>query len=164
MVYANKTNYKQVSAWKKIKSKVGKIIAQHFPYYKIRIFGLKLCGFNLGRKVYIGQDLIVASLISESSCQLEIEDRVAIGPRVTIVLSSDANWSNLMETIEPIKGKVLLKHDSWIGTGAIILPNITIGEFSIVGAGSIVTKDVEPYTVVAGNPAKLIKLLDLKQR
>lgn len=159
MVYANNTNYKQVSFRERLKSKIGKILAQHSPYYKMRTFGLKLCGFKVGNKVYIGQDLIVASLISELSCQLYIEDRVAIGPRVTIILSSDANWSNLMKKIEPIKGEVVLKHDCWIGAGVIILPNVTIGECSIIGAGSIVTKDVEPYIVVAGNPAKFVKNL-----
>ncbi|MCW7079146.1 MAG: hypothetical protein OCU16_06440 [Candidatus Methanospirare jalkutatii] len=54
-------------------------------------------------------------------------------------------------------GKVRIKHDAWIGTGAIILPNVTIGEFSIIGAGAVVTKDVPPYTVVAGIPARIIK-------
>ena len=47
----------------------------------------------------------------------------------------------------------------WIGSGSILLPGVTIGENSIVGAGSIVTKDVAPNTIVAGNPAKFIKNL-----
>ena len=159
-MYANKSNFKQVNFLQKLISKVGKIISQHSPHYLLRKFGLLLCGFKVGKNVYIGQDLIVASLISETSCQLTIESRVAIGPRVTIILSSDANWSNLMEIFTPIKGKVILKHDCWIGAGAIILPNIIIGENSIVGAGSVVTKDVEPYSIVVGNPAKIIKRIE----
>lgn len=48
-------------------------------------------------------------------------------------------------------------HDVWIGEWAVILPNVkTIGNGSIIGAGSIVTKDVEPYTIVAGNPARVL--------
>lgn len=58
----------------------------------------------------------------------------------------------------PKKG-VIIKNNAWIGTGAIIMPNITVGEFSIIGAGSVVTKDVPPYTVVAGVPAKVIRTL-----
>jgi maltose O-acetyltransferase len=159
MAYTN-NNLKEVSFLSKLKSKFGKWLAKDFPYLKIRLFGLKLCGFKIGNRVYIGQDLIVASMISEKSCSLEIGDRVAIGPRVTIILASDANWSNLMEQIAPIRGSVVLKNDSWIGAGAIIMPNIIIGEYSIVGAGSVVTKDVEPYTVVTGVPAKFLKKVD----
>lgn len=53
--------------------------------------------------------------------------------------------------------KVSIGHDVWIGHGAIILPGVTIGNGSIVGAGSVVTKDVEPYTIVVGNPAKRLR-------
>ncbi len=48
----------------------------------------------------------------------------------------------------------------WIGSGAIVLPGVTIGDNSIVGAGSVVTKNVEPNSVVAGNPAKFIKSIN----
>ena len=54
---------------------------------------------------------------------------------------------------------VVLKRNCWIGAGATILPGVTVGENAIVGAGSVVTKDVEPNTAVAGNPARLIKRL-----
>ncbi|MHA1988981.1 MAG: DapH/DapD/GlmU-related protein, partial [Promethearchaeota archaeon] len=55
------------------------------------------------------------------------------------------------------KGTIELQNDCWIGAGAIVMPNITIGERAIVGAGAVVTKDVPPDTVVAGVPAKVIK-------
>nr|MDO8088523.1 acyltransferase [Candidatus Sigynarchaeum springense] len=57
-------------------------------------------------------------------------------------------------------GPVRLKAHSRVGARAIILPGVEIGEHSIVGAGSVVTKDVPPYTIVAGNPAKPIKRID----
>ena len=57
---------------------------------------------------------------------------------------------------------VLLKRNCWVGAGSTILPGVTVGENAIVGAGSVVTKDVEPNTIVAGNPAKFIKRLDEK--
>jgi len=116
-----------------------------------------MCGFQVGKHVYAGPDMIIASILGDTSCNLEIGDRVAIGPRVTIVLSSDANWSNLNSYIEPIKGRVVIKNDVWIGAGAIILPNITINEMAVIGAGAVVTKDVDPYTVVAGIPAVQIR-------
>jgi acetyltransferase-like isoleucine patch superfamily enzyme len=50
--------------------------------------------------------------------------------------------------------------DTWVGGGAIILPGVSIGNNCVVGAGSVVTKDVAPYTVVAGNPARVVRRLD----
>jgi maltose O-acetyltransferase len=154
LIYANKTEYRQVNYFSKLKVKIGKKIANSFPLNSIRIFGLKLCGFTVGDKVYIGEDLIVASIISEESCNLIIGDRVAIGPRVTLILSSDANWSRLMEKIKPIKSTVILQDDCWIGAGVIIMPGITIGKSAIVGSGAVVTKNVPDNEVVVGIPAK----------
>jgi len=57
---------------------------------------------------------------------------------------------------------VVIKRGAWIGAGAIILPNVTIGERAVVGAGAVVTRDVPPYTVVAGVPAREIKKLSPK--
>lgn len=56
-----------------------------------------------------------------------------------------------------LQGDIIIDDDVWIGAGAIILTGVTIGKGSVIAAGSIVTKDVEPYTIVGGNPAKLIK-------
>ena len=50
----------------------------------------------------------------------------------------------------------------WLGARAIILPGVTIGEGAVVAAGAVVTKDVEPWAVVGGNPAKFIKKRELK--
>lgn len=63
-----------------------------------------------------------------------------------------------------INSSIELKRGSWIGAGAIILPGVTVGECSVVGAGSVVSRDVPPYSVVAGNPAKVIKELAQTQK
>jgi acetyltransferase-like isoleucine patch superfamily enzyme len=70
------------------------------------------------------------------------------------------------------KGDVVIGNDVWIGWGATILSGVTIGDGAVIGASSLVTKDVAPYTIVGGNPAKLVRarfsdahiraLLDLK--
>lgn len=157
MAHATCTECNQLGFLSKVKKKLGKSLAKSAPLNSVRVLGLKLCNFEVGEKVYIGQDLIVASMISEETCYLEIGNRVSMAPRVTIILSSDANWSHLMAKIKPIRSYVKLEDDCWIGTGAIILPGITIGKCSIVGAGAVVTKDVPPYSVVAGVPAKVMK-------
>jgi carbonic anhydrase/acetyltransferase-like protein (isoleucine patch superfamily) len=55
------------------------------------------------------------------------------------------------------KGSIVVGNDVWVGTRAIILSGVTIGDGAIVAAGSVVTKDVPPYAIVAGNPARLIR-------
>lgn len=57
----------------------------------------------------------------------------------------------------PLKGDTVVGNDVWIGMDAMIMPGVTIGDGAIIGAGSIVAKDVEPYTVVGGNPTRQIK-------
>jgi acetyltransferase-like isoleucine patch superfamily enzyme len=61
---------------------------------------------------------------------------------------------------EHVASFVKVEDGAWIGAGAIILPGVTVGKKSIVGAGSVVTRDVPPYTVVAGNPARPIGRTD----
>lgn len=55
------------------------------------------------------------------------------------------------------KGDIIVKDDVWIGEGSIICSGVTIGQGAVVAAGAVVTKDVEPYAIVGGNPAKFIK-------
>ena len=77
---------------------------------------------------------------------------------------SDADWHGIYDRSEPV-GKtkpVVLKDNVWIGDSAIVCKGVTIGENSIIGAGAVVTKDVPPNCVFAGNPAKLVKVLDEK--
>jgi virginiamycin A acetyltransferase len=68
-------------------------------------------------------------------------------------------WEHAMDgKTYPFKGDTLIGNDVWIGYRAAIMAGVKIGDGAIIGAYSVVTKDVEPYSVVAGNPAKLIKL------
>lgn len=56
------------------------------------------------------------------------------------------------------KGRIIIEEDVWVGSNSVILSGVKIGRGSIVGAGSVVTKDVPPYSIVGGNPAKVIKM------
>jgi len=106
--------------------------------------------------VYVGEELLVIEELSDFSEKLVIGDRVAIAPRVTLVTSSDANFSRLMERISPVRGRIVIGDDAWIGTGVIVLPNVTIGRAAIVGAGAVVTRDVPEEAVVVGVPARVV--------
>lgn len=68
-------------------------------------------------------------------------------------------WSSAMDGKEyPIKGDTVVGNDVWIGQGATIMPGVTIGDGAIVATKSVVVRDVPPYAIVGGNPAKVIKL------
>ena len=68
------------------------------------------------------------------------------------------DWSHAMEGKEyPTKGDTIIGNDVWIGYGATIMPGVNIGDGAIIATKSVVTKDVEPYSIVGGNPAKEIR-------
>lgn len=92
-----------------------------------------------------------------------IEDDVLIGPCVHFY----TNNHEFLDTTKPIidqgyplpttKDSIVVRRGSWIGAGVVILPGVTIGKNAVVGAGSIVTCDVPDFTVVAGNPARVLR-------
>ncbi len=82
------------------------------------------------------------------------------GPYVNI---TDNDFHDLRDrTLQPEAQPVTIGDHVWIGTRALILPGVTIGAGAVVGAGSVVTKDVPPNGVVAGNPARLLRILDVE--
>ncbi|SKB39767.1 chloramphenicol O-acetyltransferase type B [Sphingobacterium nematocida] len=99
--------------------------------------------------------------------QLFIGSHVCIAAEVVILMGGNnthrMDWISLYPFVDRIteayqgKGDTVIEDGAWIGMRAMLMPGITIGEGAIVASGAIVTKDVEPYTVVAGNPAKPIK-------
>ena len=91
--------------------------------------------------------------------KIMIGKNVCIGEDVRLITGShDVTSPHFNLVTRPIT----INDNVWIATGAIVLPGVTIGEGAVVGAGSVVTKDVEPWSVVAGNPAKFIKKRELK--
>src|SRR5512139_1207113 len=142
-----------------VKKKLLKLFAKQMPGCGVRIRMLRMCGYIIGESVYIGEDFIIIDDLGEtkSEMQLTIGDRAAISPRVTFVMHTQPNDSRIVPYVNSHKGSITVSADAWIGTGAVILPNVTIGEGAVVGANSVVTKDVPPYTVVGGVPAHKIK-------
>ncbi|MFZ1947582.1 MAG: acyltransferase [bacterium] len=117
-----------------------------------------LRGFDLNEMV-IGDDTWIGQFCYLNSAGgIEIGRRVGIGPCVKIMSSRHGEEGRsvpvLMCDIE--FAKVTVEDGSDIGIGAIILPGVTVGRGAIVGAGAVVTRDVEPFSVVAGVPARRI--------
>ncbi len=136
--------------------KMLKLLVKQMPMYQLRAAMLRWCGYAVGKDVYIGEDLIIIDEPSDWG-MVTIGDRVAISPRVTLVVSSRPNFSRIAPYVPVKHGPITIKNDAWLGTGVVVLPNITIGEGAVVGANSVVTKDVRPYTIVGGSPVQLIR-------
>ncbi|MGD9973280.1 MAG: hypothetical protein AB7S77_09490 [Desulfatirhabdiaceae bacterium] len=144
-----------------IKKKFLKLLAKLMPGCSLRINLLRKCHYEIGKQVYIGEGILIIDDLNDADVNLIIEDRVAISPHVTFVLHSAPNNSKIRSYGNEKKGKVVVRKDAWIGTGAVILPDVEIGEGSVVGANSVVTKNITPYTVVGGVPAKKIKMVEV---
>ena len=111
---------------------------------------------EFGKNTKIGKHVFINSCCHfQDNGGIEIGDRTMIGPNVTIVtINHDINPKTRINAMpKPIK----IGNNVWIGADCTILPGITIGDNSIIGAGSVFTKDVPYNVVVAGNPARIIK-------
>lgn len=114
---------------------------------------------SLGCDVFIGYRPLLAA--AESS--IRIGSKVMLGPYVSII-GGDHNTSEVGTAMIDVKKKrkkddadVVIEDDVWIGAHAIILKGVTVGRGAIVGAGAVVKKDVPPYAVAVGSPAKVVK-------
>src|SRR3990167_8869259 len=119
----------------------------------------------VGKNVYIDFDVSIGNnvKIQNNACLyhgLEVEDGVFIGPGVIFTndkiprainpngdLKQEQDWNS---------SKIKVRYGASIGAGAIILPNVTIGKFAMIGSGSVITKDVPAYVLTIGNPGKLV--------
>lgn len=113
------------------------------------------CRFLNGRKVSLGERNVInfGCLFDGRKHYIRTGNDVSIGPEATILtLGHDPQSPEFADR----GGDVVIGDRVWIGYRALILPGITIGEGAVVAAGAVVTKDVPPFTIVAGNPARPI--------
>lgn len=115
---------------------------------------------TIGNNCNIGEQ----SHITAINC-IMIGNNVLTGPRVLI--TDNAHGDSLFKILDTApterflysKGKVVIEDNVWIAEGAMIMPGVRIGKGSIIAANSVVTKDIPPYSVAAGTPAKIIKTM-----
>lgn len=106
---------------------------------------------NIGKRV-----IIMNGCLMMSAGGITIEDDAQIAANVQLISNNHDLKERMVITCKPVH----ICRRVWIGAGATILPGVTIGENSVVGAGSVVTHNVEPNTIVAGNPARVIKRIE----
>jgi acetyltransferase-like isoleucine patch superfamily enzyme len=117
------------------------------------------CRFLNGRKVFLGERNVInfGCLLDGRKFSIRTGSNVSIGPEATVLTLGHDPRSPIFADRG---GDVLIGDRVWIGYRAIILPGVVIGEGAVVGAGAVVAKNVEAYTIVAGNPASKIGCRD----
>ncbi|MEW5856158.1 MAG: acyltransferase [Cyanobacteriota bacterium] len=150
------------SSLMKIFIKINSLLIESQKYYLAN--KLKSCGTNCSfympiyvngaENVEIGDNVSIAPYVHMwGEGGIKIGNRVMIASHTAITsLTHDHHQKEQYKT--SIKGKVTIEDDVWIGAHSVILPNITIGKGAVIGAGSVVTKNIEPYSIVFGVPAK----------
>ena len=117
---------------------------------------------HLGNHVFLASDVNIMS----TKAKVYIGDHTMIGSG-TYIISGDHRIDIRGKFMDEIKESeklsendqdVVFKGDNWVGVGVIILKGVTVGEGAVISAGAVVTKDVPPYSIVAGVPAKVIKM------
>lgn len=111
-------------------------------------------GFNIevGKNLFINYNCTILDV-----AKVKIGDNVLIGPNVSIYTAGHPIHADTRKTGYEYGAPITIGDNVWIGGNSIILPDVTVGSNSVIAAGSVVTKDVPEWTVVAGNPARVIK-------
>jgi galactoside O-acetyltransferase len=121
----------------------------------------------MGDGTYANPGMTVVNIIGTDP-DVIIGKNVSIAPNVVLVTHSAPNNSTFLQHVPYVAeqltrhAKITISDEVWLGAGVIILPGVTIGRGAIVGAGAVVLDDIPPMTVVAGVPARVIRVLELQ--
>jgi maltose O-acetyltransferase len=116
---------------------------------------------SYGQNTYIGDHVFLNVLCTTLDCnQVHIGHHVMIGPAVQIYTAAHHLLAETRIQGMEVAKAILIEDNVWIGGGAILLPGVIIGRNAVVGAGAVVTRSVPANTVVAGNPARVIRELE----
>lgn len=115
--------------------------------------GVRFWKVKFGKNVYVN-----AGCLMMAAGGIFLDDGAMLAANVQIISNNHDLYQRSVITCKPVH----IGKNVWVGAGATILPGVTIGDNAVVGAGSVVTKSVEPWTIVAGNPAKVIRKIEPK--
>ena len=145
-------------ALKRFKNYLILLVAYIAPSNSLRVRLNKWKGVNIGENVYIGMFVFLDNAYPE---YINIEDKVSINAGSMIVTHFNP-YKHFEKIFRASVNPVVIKEGAVVAIRCVVLPDVTIGAYSMVTAGSVVTKNVEPYTIVRGNPA--VKVADYKKR
>ena len=134
------------------------VISRIVPYSGVRVRLHRMRGVKIGKKVHIGPLVTIDDVYPNF---VIIEDGVSIAGQ-NYILTHNKPLEYHKHLSEAFLAPVVIKKNAWIAIGVIILPGVTIGEGSIIASGSVVTKDVPPFTFYGGVPAKKLKDFEMK--
>lgn len=132
-------------------------LAYNCPFNTWRIKFHRWRGVNIGKNVLIGFQVTLDHSYPE---YITIEDNVSLAGN-NYVLAHSNPYPHFKNVLESYVAPVVIKKGAWIGIGAIILPEVVIGEYSVVAAGSVVTESIPDSVIAGGMPAKVLKKIDL---
>lgn len=120
---------------------------------------------NWGKHVHMGKNVYANfNLTLVDDTHIYIGDYVMFGPNVTVATATHPIEPNLRRKQAEFNVPVHIGDNVWIGAGAVILPGITIGENSVIGAGSVVTKDIPANVVAVGNPCRILREINERDK
>jgi len=142
-------------------------VATHAPYAVNHWFLRRYCGLVLGEGSTICAGVFITGTNIRIGAHSVVNRGTYLDGRASLAIGDNVNISHqaVLQTLthDPrspdfaVRAKPVAIHDhAWIGARALICPGVTIGEGAVVGAGAVVTRDVAPWTIVAGNPARRI--------
>ena len=114
---------------------------------------------HFGRQVYVNFNL---TLVDDT--HIYIGDCVMIGPNVTIATAAHPIEPELRRQAAQFNVPVRIGHNVWIGANSVVLPGVTIGDNSVIGAGSVVTRDIPANVVAVGNPCRVLREIGERDR
>jgi acetyltransferase-like isoleucine patch superfamily enzyme len=141
-------------------------LATYYPDARVRRTFWRRTKVEIGEGSYANIGMIVADRYRDGECLLFIKDHVSIAPNVVFICESTPNNSAHLRSNTYVAERlivtapIVVEDHAWIGASVTILPGVRIGKGAIIGAGSVVTRDIPPYCVAAGVPARVLRHID----
>jgi acetyltransferase-like isoleucine patch superfamily enzyme len=143
-------------------SSVKKAAVQFLQFFGLKKKPISIPGLKISGDL---QHLEIGDRVSFGGVMIFLNEKVFIGSDTmigynTVIHTSTHDYNNYPKWLHRIDRPVRIGNNVWIGFNVSILPGLIIGDHSVIGAGSVVTKNVPPYAIVAGNPAKVVKYIN----
>jgi acetyltransferase-like isoleucine patch superfamily enzyme len=137
----------------KVKNFILEMLAYNCPFNSLRVKFHRWRGVNIGQNVMIGLKVTLDHSYPE---MIVLEDDVSLAGNNYLLAHSNP-YPHFAKVIDSYAAPVVIKKGAWLGIGAMVLPDVVVGEYSIIAAGSVVTKSIPDMVIAGGMPAKVLK-------